>query len=172
MVDKITAFIKKQIKQGVTPEKIALTVAMGSVLGLFPVPGVTTLLCVMAASVLRLNHAVIQVVNYAVYPLQLILMGGYYALGSQWFGLGDATTSVVTLTTLLQDNFWGGLWSMKQYILYAMAVWMVTSPVIAVGLYLPVRYSAMKIRRFTQHPADNHMKLNGSIAAQGDASVT
>ena len=34
-----------QLKQGVTPEKLALTVALGLVLGIFPILGATTLLC-------------------------------------------------------------------------------------------------------------------------------
>lgn len=149
---KISAFIVKQIKQGMTPDQIALTVAVGSVLGLFPVPGVTTLLCVMAAMLLRLNHAVIQTVNYAVYPLQLLLMGGYYALGSHWFGAGGAVESVASISVLLRENFWAGLWSVKQFILFAVLVWAITSPAIATALYLPVRSAARTIKGFSRRP--------------------
>jgi uncharacterized protein (DUF2062 family) len=34
-----------QLTQGITPEKIALTVAIGSAIGLFPIIGTTSLLC-------------------------------------------------------------------------------------------------------------------------------
>ena len=44
-----------QLKQGVTPEKLALTVALGLVLGIFPILGATTLLCGAAAIALRLK---------------------------------------------------------------------------------------------------------------------
>src|SRR5580698_6163140 len=37
------------LKQGVTPEKIALTVALGVSLGVTPVIGSTTMLCTLAA---------------------------------------------------------------------------------------------------------------------------
>src|SRR5438105_748195 len=49
------------LTQGHTPEKIALSVAFGIALGLFPIFGTTTLLCVLAGVLLRLNHPAIQV---------------------------------------------------------------------------------------------------------------
>jgi uncharacterized protein (DUF2062 family) len=164
MVKKLKAFILRQIKQGLTPDQIALTVAIGSVLGLFPVPGVATLLCVIAAIVLRLNHAVIQAVNYAVYPLQLVLMGGYYALGIHWFGDGGAVESVLSISVLLREEFWTGLWSMKQFILYAIMVWAITSPAIATALYLPVRAAAKTLQGLSRQP----FKSREQVAAASD----
>jgi len=55
------------LRQGITPEKIALSVALGAVLGIFPVLGSTTLLCAAAAFILRLNMPPIQVVNFLIY---------------------------------------------------------------------------------------------------------
>jgi len=59
-----------QLRQGITPQKIALTIAIGISLGLFPVLGSTTLLCFLAGLLLKLNQPIIQLVNYLVYPLQ------------------------------------------------------------------------------------------------------
>ena len=161
---RIKSFILGQIKQGLTPDQIALTVAVGSVLGLFPVPGVATLLCVIAAIVLRLNHAVIQAVNYAVYPLQLVLMGGYYALGTHWFGDSGAVESVLTISVLLREDFWTGLWSVKNFILFAVMVWAITSPVIATALYLPVRAAAKTLQGFYRQP----LRSREQVAATSD----
>lgn len=49
--------------QGVSPEKVALTLAVGGVLALFPVPGTTTILCLLAGIALGLNQVIIQAVN-------------------------------------------------------------------------------------------------------------
>ncbi|MGC4071325.1 MAG: DUF2062 domain-containing protein [Nibricoccus sp.] len=46
-----------QLTQGITPEKIALTLAVGTACALFPIIGMTTLLCALAAIALRLNPA-------------------------------------------------------------------------------------------------------------------
>jgi uncharacterized protein (DUF2062 family) len=52
-----------QLTQGVTPSKIALTIAIGSALALFPILGTTTTLCVIAGVSLGLNQPIIQAVN-------------------------------------------------------------------------------------------------------------
>jgi uncharacterized protein (DUF2062 family) len=69
--ERITTLIVSQLTQGVTPHKIALSVALGFSLGVFPVLGTTTTLCAIAAVRLRLNQPIIQLVNWLVYPLQL-----------------------------------------------------------------------------------------------------
>lgn len=60
-----------QLRHGVTADKIALTLAIGLILGLFPIFGTTTTLCVLAALWLRLNQPMIQLVNWIAAPLQL-----------------------------------------------------------------------------------------------------
>jgi uncharacterized protein (DUF2062 family) len=46
---RIVAPILALLTQGITPEKIALSLALGIVLGVFPVLGSTTVLCAAAA---------------------------------------------------------------------------------------------------------------------------
>lgn len=62
------------LRQGVTPRELALSVALGVVIGLVPVLGVSTALCALAALLLRLNMPAIQLVNYLLMPLQLLLI--------------------------------------------------------------------------------------------------
>ena len=70
------------LRQGMSPEKIALTIALGIMLGVTPVLGSTTLLCTLAALALRLNLPAIQLVNAVVYPLQIILLIPFFKLGA------------------------------------------------------------------------------------------
>src|SRR5215469_3885955 len=72
--ERVIAPIIAQLIQGVTPQKMALTIALGFSLGVFPVLGTTTTLCAIAAIRLKLNQPVIQLVNWLVYPLQLALV--------------------------------------------------------------------------------------------------
>jgi uncharacterized protein (DUF2062 family) len=62
------------LRMGISPEKIALSLAFGLVLGTFPVLGSTTILCTLAVFLFGLNFPAIQIVNYFVYPLQLALL--------------------------------------------------------------------------------------------------
>jgi hypothetical protein len=68
-----------------SPEAMALSVAVGFILGVFPLPGCPTLLCALAAVLLRLNAPAVQVVNYLVYPLQLALFAPFMRLGGRLF---------------------------------------------------------------------------------------
>jgi uncharacterized protein (DUF2062 family) len=60
-----------QLQQGITPQKIALTIALGFILGLFPILGATTALCALFGLLLRLNQPIIQLLNWLAAPLQI-----------------------------------------------------------------------------------------------------
>ena len=72
-IDKIFSFVSTSLKKGMSRKRVSLCIALGITPGIFPVLGTTTVLCAAAAILLRLNLPLIQLVNYAVYPLQLIL---------------------------------------------------------------------------------------------------
>lgn len=79
---------------GLSPEDVALIVAVGLVLGVFPVYGCPTLLCVIAAFVFRLNLAVIQLVNQLSSPLQIALWIPLGRIGARVVGGHGAWTLV------------------------------------------------------------------------------
>ena len=56
--------IVELLRQGVTPEKMALSLALGVAMGVFPLLGTTTALCALVALIWRLNLPAIQIVNY------------------------------------------------------------------------------------------------------------
>ena len=59
---------------GLSPETIAMIFVLGLVLGVFPMFGLPTLLCAVAAIAFRLNLAAIQLVNQVSAPLQYALL--------------------------------------------------------------------------------------------------
>jgi uncharacterized protein (DUF2062 family) len=81
--NRIKVLIIGQIIQGVTPQKIALTIALGLSLGIFPILGTTTALCSIAAIGLKLNQPIIQMMNWIISPLQLSLILVFIRMG-EW----------------------------------------------------------------------------------------
>ena len=77
--------IARQLTQGITPEKVALTLAVGSALALFPILGTTTLLCLVAGICLRLNQPIIQLVNALCTPIHLPVIYGFVRMGNWMF---------------------------------------------------------------------------------------
>ena len=66
---------------GFSPERLALSLSLGFVLGCIPVVGVPTGLCVLAALSFRLNHPAIQAANYAAMPFQVALIAPLVKMG-------------------------------------------------------------------------------------------
>ena len=67
--------------QGISPRRLALTLALGFAIGCIPVIGIPTVLCATVALALRLNLPAIQAANYAAMPLQLTLIVPFVKLG-------------------------------------------------------------------------------------------
>ena len=73
---------------GVSPRRLALTLALGLAIGCIPVVGIPTLVCAALAVALRLNLPAIQAANYAAMPLQLLLIVPFVRLGNRLFAPG------------------------------------------------------------------------------------
>jgi uncharacterized protein (DUF2062 family) len=77
------------LRQGISPRRLALTMALGFAIGCIPLLGVTTTLCVLVALALRLNFPVIQAANWAAAPFQLVLIVPFVRLGERLFTSGS-----------------------------------------------------------------------------------
>jgi uncharacterized protein (DUF2062 family) len=80
-VDSINRNAALWLRQGISPRRLAFTFALGFAIGCIPVVGIPTLLCAALALALRLNLPAIQAANYAVMPLQLLLIIPFVRFG-------------------------------------------------------------------------------------------
>jgi len=71
------------LAEGISPRRLALTLALGFVLGCLPVMGIPTALCAIIALAFRLNLPAIQAANYAAMPLQVALIVPFVRLGGR-----------------------------------------------------------------------------------------
>lgn len=146
VVDPVVA----QLKQGITPEKIALTIAVGSALANFPFVG-TMWLCLLAGIVLKLNQPIIQAVNVLFTPLHLLLLPNYFYWGNKLFGapqvrLGMRNSVELMWNLLLHDptlfaNRFGLL------IFHAAVVWAIVAPLWIAVIYYSARTTLREIVR-------------------------
>ena len=79
---RVVTPVVDQLKQGVTPRKLALSLAVGVVVSVMPLLGVTTLVALAVSAVLRLNHVAVVAANYAAYPLQILLFIPFFQAGA------------------------------------------------------------------------------------------
>jgi uncharacterized protein (DUF2062 family) len=118
------------LQQGITPRRLALTLALGCAIGCIPVVGIPTLLCAGVALALRLNQPAIQAANYVVMPAQIGLIVPFVRMGGWLFS--TQSRSQISATQLLHTSplhMAGGLGVMAAE---ALAAWiLVAIPVVA-----------------------------------------
>ena len=73
------------LRQGMSPRRLALTLALGFVVGCIPVVGLPTALCALIALTFRLNQPAIQAANYLAMPFQVALIVPLVRLGEKLF---------------------------------------------------------------------------------------
>lgn len=148
---RIVTPIVAQLTQGVTPEKIALTVALGSALSVFPILGSTTILCALAGIWFRLNQPIIQLVNYLAYPLQLILLIPFYRAGEHLLGRAPIPLSISLFFERIRAGFLQFLKDFGMVAVGGILVWLILAPLFVVTVYYltraPLRALAHRTRR-------------------------
>lgn len=146
---KFIDLLINSLKQGITPGQLSVTITVGILIGIIPVLGVTTAILAIIAFRFKLNMAVIQIANYAVYPLQLLLLVPFLKFGKYVFkgpklnvGFQELYHAFVTepFTTLLQFS---------RLTVQAALVWLLLSVPTGLLLYylllIPLRRMSMKI---------------------------
>ena len=124
------------LRQGITPEKIALSLAIGVCLGVFPVLGSTTALCTLAAIIFRLNLPAIQLVNYFVYPLQLALLIPFIRFGEIIFRAPHVSLSLTIIFESIKRSAWQTTKTYWTSGWHAMIGWCLVGPLAIWTLYL------------------------------------
>ncbi len=127
--------IANLLKQGITPEKIALTIALGSFIGVIPMLGTTTILCTFAALAFRLNIPAIQMVNAVVYPLQLILLIPFYRMGAWLFREDVSTISLNGVKALIQSGLLHAIQTLWWVTMHALVAWIAVGSLAAAIVY-------------------------------------
>lgn len=135
---RVISPILGQLRQGITPEKIALTIALGAIIGVFPIIGSTTLLCAIVGLWFRLNQPIIQLVNYLVYPLQFLLLIPFYRAG-EVFGTPHLTLSIPQMIERFEAGAWQFMLDFGLIALGGVAAWCVIAPVVVAVLYFTLR---------------------------------
>lgn len=124
LVEKIKNPLVNFLSQGVTPEKLALSMVFGVAIGIFPFFGTHTALVMLAVLLFRLNPGAIFLVSNLVFPLFLIGFIPMINTGKLLFG--NVTHTEISVEKI-KSIYESGLLPMVQYLgmnmVYALAGW-------------------------------------------------
>jgi uncharacterized protein (DUF2062 family) len=126
------------LKEGLTPELLAVSMASGFIIGTFPLVGTTTAICIMISILFRMNLLVIQLGNWLIYPIQLLLIVPFMIMGEHLFG-SPSTLSPSHILTLLQTDLWTTLHLFSRIILHAALAWMICAPFAFAAIYVALK---------------------------------
>ena len=139
------------LRQGVTPERLALSLAIGMALGCAPILGVTTILAFGICYATELNPIAMQLTNYLMYPVQIILLIPFIRIGEWLFQARHLHITSAQIEQMFHSNprvelhlLWTAIW-------HALIVWLVLAP-LAIGIlyaiFAPIlRHTAARLHR-------------------------
>jgi hypothetical protein len=139
------------LRMGATPRTLAWSIAAGLLIGINPLLGTTTALCLAAAFAFRLNLVASQIANHIAWPLELALVIPFIRLGARVFHTAAMPLSprlfleAARRTPLaLTRQLW--LWEWHALVLWA-AVAAVAMPAIALALTPVLRRLHTRVER-------------------------
>jgi uncharacterized protein (DUF2062 family) len=146
---RITDPIVAQLTQGLTPQKIALTVAIGSAIAMFPILGTTTLICLLVGIVMKLNQPIIQAVNYACTPIHIPFIWFAFQQGDRLFGSTHSGVQFKVMMRMLHRHPLDFVEIYSMTAVHAIVVWAILVPFWATIIYyimLPIMRGIERVR--------------------------
>jgi uncharacterized protein (DUF2062 family) len=144
---KFSTLIKNIFAQGVSPQKLALTISLGIFIGTVPILWGSTLICAVLAVSFRLNQPSIQAANYLAYPMQIALIVPFYHMGARFFPWGTSV-SLDIFSKGIKHEWMGNFVPIVAATLKALAAWGLIASPLAVLLYFLLRTIFARMPRF------------------------
>ncbi len=139
----MNSFLKRRVldpllgllRQGITPQKLALSLAFGIGIGIFPVLGVSTPALAALALAMRLNLPAIQLVNYLASPVQLLMIIPFMRLGERVVGAAPQPMTIESGMQVLAQGAFQAVVVLWEAIVHAAIGWLVLGPLLILLLY-------------------------------------
>ena len=116
------------LREGVSPDRLALCVAVGVVVGNIPILGISTILCAAIALAFRLNLPAIQLVQAAMAPTQVLLIIPFVRLGEWILRVPAQPLSIKEGLALLARGAGQAIVVLWDAILHAGLAWIMVAP--------------------------------------------
>lgn len=131
--------LARQLTQGLSPERLALALAVGGVIALNPFLGTTTLGCVAAGVALRLNQPALQIANLLGAPFQLALIIPWVRAGEWLYRSAPMSLNPAQLVEEFAASPVRFLERFGTSGLHAATAWLIAAPLIGAALYFALQ---------------------------------
>ncbi|MBI1183256.1 DUF2062 domain-containing protein [bacterium] len=132
--NKFRVFLVDLLREGKTAQELSMAITLGCLFGLFPIIGITTVLCLVTGKVMKLNLPVMLTANYVVFPFQLFLIYVLIKTGELMFSI-ETGVSYEFFNSIMEQEFAVVVNRLGKSLLAAMFSWMLFSTVLFFPLY-------------------------------------
>jgi uncharacterized protein (DUF2062 family) len=116
------------LRQGISPDRLALCVAIGVVVGNIPILGISTILCAAIALAFRLNLPAIQIVQALMAPTQILLIIPFVRLGEWILRVPPQPVSIEKGLELVAQGAGYAIVALWDALLHAGFAWILVAP--------------------------------------------
>lgn len=135
-VKKLKNKLIEFLRQGSSPGEMALAIALGVVIGMLPIQGITTLICALLAIIFRLNIIVIQMANYLSMPLMLLFIVPFFTIGHHLFDSSGVYFDPGAIMSLYHQDPVMAIRQFFSYLIHALLAWLIFAPPATLLIYL------------------------------------
>jgi uncharacterized protein (DUF2062 family) len=118
------------LRMGASPEKLAWSISLGLVVGVNPLLGSTTLLCLGLALLFRLNLPASQLANHLMYPVEIVLLFPFLKFGAFVFQTGPIPLAPSVLFAEVRSHPLALVKSVWLWEWHALATWAIAALVL------------------------------------------
>jgi uncharacterized protein (DUF2062 family) len=119
----------------ISPERYALSLTFGFYIGLFPMIGVTTVLCLIATLMFRLNTWLVQGMNVLMAPLHYLMIYPFLKLGRILFFNDSPIVPHISLRQFLSADKWDTVFYLLESMVGGIVVWGIISSLTGFFVY-------------------------------------
>jgi uncharacterized protein (DUF2062 family) len=142
------------LTQGITPDRISATLAVGTLCSLFPFFGFTTMLNLGVGLWLRLNQPLLHTLNQLLGPIHVVMIFVYVRMGELvWGATEDRFTISEVITTFREASFLEFLERFGWAGVHAFTAWILTAPILLAGIYYPLRPVIRRLASLRARPS-------------------
>ena len=131
--------VKSLLSQGLTPDGISLAITLGFAGALFPILGTTSVVCLFLGAVFRLNHAIMQSINWLAMPVHVALILPFLHLGEKIFHAVPVSLSLTQLAEAFHRSPGLFLARFSLSFVHAITGWMIVMPFFVLASHLLLR---------------------------------
>jgi hypothetical protein len=136
-----------ELRQGASPEGVAASAAVSLAIAINPIIGTTTVGCLLAGRLFRLNHVVMQVINHLSYPLQILLIVPFVRLGETVTGAPHVSLRPGDILDEFSRSFSGFVQKFWMAYVHGIVGWLIVVPAAAWVLNFGLRALFRRLMR-------------------------